>query len=103
MAPAITMPAGILDDDLIVSSQPENTLDERRFVWHQKLLQEGPSATNSKGKPITQNITGRKSAIGKHQVNYSATKYIKPWRTGTKSQQLPVARGQSKNSGKGGK
>jgi len=43
------------------------------------------------------------SNFEKHQVNYSATKYIKPWRTGTKSQQLPPKAGHNKNSGKGGK
>jgi hypothetical protein len=36
-------------------------------------------------------------------VNYSATKYIKPWRTGTKSQQLPPQTGFKTNKGKGGK
>jgi len=36
-------------------------------------------------------------------VEYGERKYIKPWRTGTKSQQLPPRGNFKKNSGKGGK
>jgi hypothetical protein len=89
MAPVSDMPGGIDDDtrdsSFIVSSQPDDTADERRFVWVQKLLQDGAKSTGASGKPLQattphETIRGKSgfSKPGKHQVNYSATKYIKP-------------------------
>jgi hypothetical protein len=90
MAPVSDMPGGIDDDmrdsSFIVSSQPDDSGDERRFVWVQKLLQDGAAKSGASGKPATsqstphETIRGKSgfSKHGKHQVNYSATKYIKP-------------------------
>ena len=100
----------------IVSSKVEEEDQELRFVWAQKLIRDGPddgpnsglgcgdlSSGTSSNRSTRPGARGGYSKQGKHQVNYSATKYIKPWRTGTKSQQLPVRTGFTKNSGKGGK
>lgn len=95
----------------IVSSKVEEEDDELRFVWAQKLIRpdvpdDGPNSSlggETSGRSSRPGAHGGYSKHGKHQVNYSATKYIKPWRTGTKSQQLPCRTGMTKNSGKGGK
>jgi len=76
--------------------------EERRFT----LVGENLFANKSLDNDCPIDMYGQETQttdFSKHQVNYSATKYIKPWRTGTKSQQLPPKAGHEKNSGKGGK
>mmetsp|Transcript_19357 Transcript_19357/g.24975 ORF Transcript_19357/g.24975 Transcript_19357/m.24975 type:complete len:88 (-) Transcript_19357:333-596(-) len=81
MPQSIDLPKGI-DDDMsngfIISSKVDDYDGERRFVWkHETTLRlgGGESLPNSAfaggGKPSHSNI-------GKHQKNFSATKYIKP-------------------------
>lgn len=91
-------------EDCLISSEADNCAGERRFLWHvDGAAFDGKGRTGSASEAGAAVGTGMRSKFGNHQVNYSATKYIKPWRTGSKSQQLPPAAGHSKNSGKGGK
>lgn len=84
--------------------------EEHRFTMHSSNTESTRAGTvfanqmkNSDDIDLSEMKAGQSSNFEKHQVNYGATKYIKPWRTGTKSQQLPPKAGHNKNSGKGGR
>jgi len=86
-----------------------DSAEERRFVMHSSSDERSTgifaSANKNKGEILLDDgfTSSRTCNYEKHQENFSATKYIKPWRTGTKSQVLPPKTGHKKNSGKGGK
>ena len=84
-----------------------NSAEERRFVMHSTNIENATGIFSSQNKnreddPIFQ-THNQPIQFEKHQENFSATKYIKPWRTGTKSQVLPPKSGFKSNKGKGGK
>ena len=60
-----------------------------RKVTNEDLF--GKSTTVAKFKHVGKVI------IRKNQTEYGAKKFIKPWRTGTKSQQIPPQSGFNKN------
>ena len=72
----------------LVSSQVDDVDDELRFVWVQKLTRDCPGSgeehgdsddINGKGGSSRPGAhTGNFSKQGRHQENFSATKYIKP-------------------------
>ena len=71
--------------DFLVSSEVEDgsCLEERRFLWHDYpgCRGGGGGKTGCSGAddaPSTRRSGGMDSKFGKHQKNFSATKYIKP-------------------------
>jgi len=65
-------------EDCLISDQPENCATESRFLWHvdgAAFDGKGRRSANEAGAAVG---TGMRSKFGNHQVNYSATKYIKP-------------------------
>jgi hypothetical protein len=64
----------VVNDEVIVSSQVDGCDGEQRFVLHHVVKDVDASRTKS-----WENQTGKSIAeFSKHQVNYGATKYIKP-------------------------
>jgi len=93
----------LINDGVLVSSEGGDIDGERRFLWYTLGKGMEASSCGSNQRRFDRDMEPTPTDFSKHQVNYSATKYIKPWRTGTKSQSLPPATGQTKNKGKGGK
>jgi hypothetical protein len=67
----------IFNDEVIVSSQVEDCDVERRFVW-QHVVKGGEASAQACDLGNAEFDRKSKSDFSKHQVNYSATKYIKP-------------------------
>jgi len=66
-----------LDDEYLISTQDDQCVEERRFLWKIDDRTQGPGklGTEYSGDAFM-SMPGK--GVGKHQVNYSATKYIKP-------------------------
>jgi hypothetical protein len=69
----------------LVSSEVSDVEDELRFVWVQKLTRDYPGEEHGDGsEDVGSSRTSRPGAHtgyskqGRHQENFSATKYIKP-------------------------
>jgi hypothetical protein len=66
-------------EDCLISSEADNCAGERRFLWHvDGAAFDGKGRTGSASEAGAAVGTGMRSKFGNHQVNYSATKYIKP-------------------------
>jgi hypothetical protein len=70
------------DEDFLISSQVDDYDQERRFRWHVDLGRSAKELAATKETTDCSfnhaNHSKMRSKFGNHQVNYSATKYIKP-------------------------
>jgi|Transcript_24392 hypothetical protein len=63
--------------EFLISSEVDDYDEERRFLWHYgnaKVV----DATTQAGRIGNAGRSGMTGKFSKHQVNYGATKYIKP-------------------------
>ena len=64
--------------EFLISSQVDDYDEERRFLWHYGNAKVVGDATTQAARGNAGRSGGMTSKYGKHQVNYGATKYIKP-------------------------
>mmetsp|Transcript_2254 Transcript_2254/g.3598 ORF Transcript_2254/g.3598 Transcript_2254/m.3598 type:complete len:98 (+) Transcript_2254:198-491(+) len=70
----------VIDDEYLISTQDDQCVEERRFLWK---IDDGAREFGTRGMDSNDQAfidMPDKKLLGstKHQVNYSATKYIKP-------------------------
>mmetsp|Transcript_26991 Transcript_26991/g.40797 ORF Transcript_26991/g.40797 Transcript_26991/m.40797 type:complete len:97 (+) Transcript_26991:217-507(+) len=70
----------VIDDEWLISTQDDQCDEERRFLWKidYGAREFGTRGMDSNNEAFTAMPDKKLLGNTKHQVNYSATKYIKP-------------------------
>jgi len=68
----------LINDGVLVSSEGDDIDGERRFLWYTLGKGMEASSCGSNQRRFDRDMEPTPTDFSKHQVNYSATKYIKP-------------------------